>query len=255
MRFSLFDAFMHAYTIHSMQSKRVFAAVPSSSAHPERVADVDVRFWDRIARRYAASSVADQAGYERTLARVSTLLSKDHLVLELGCGTGVTALRLAPYCKRLHATDASPAMIAIARERWQAQPMTRLSFAALDAGIALDDTVRYDRVLAFNLLHLVDDLDQLIVDIARALRPGGLFISKTPCVQELNPLITRVGIPVLRIFGKVPPLHIFDQSRLLGAVSASGLEIANVERHGTRGKDIRAFIVARKPRATMPRAA
>jgi hypothetical protein len=31
------------------------------------------------------------------------------------------------------------------------------------------------------------------------------------------------------------------------AIVRQGLEIESVERHGTRGKDIRVFIVARKP--------
>lgn len=229
-----------------MQSNRVPTAATKSPAPSRRTASAHVRFWDRTAQRYAASSIADLAGYERTLARVGALLSPDHLVLELGCGTGATALRLAPHCGRMHATDASPAMIAIARERLQAQPTARLSFTVADSAVALDGDTRYDRILAFNLLHLVDDLDGLVADVARSLRPGGLFISKTPCVKELNPLITRVGIPILRTLDKVPPLQVFDQPRLLRAISVNGLEPVSVERHGTRGKDIRAYIVARQ---------
>jgi len=55
----------------------------------------DTRFWDRGARKYARGAVADPAGYERTLDRTRGLLRPDHGVLELGCGTGSTALRLA----------------------------------------------------------------------------------------------------------------------------------------------------------------
>jgi ubiquinone/menaquinone biosynthesis C-methylase UbiE len=54
------------------------------------------RFWDRIARKYAADPIADMAGYEATLQRVQGLLSTEQDVLEIGCGTGTTALRLAP---------------------------------------------------------------------------------------------------------------------------------------------------------------
>ncbi len=55
----------------------------------------DARFWDRISRKYAQDAIADQAGYERTLARTRERLPPDSRVLELGCGTGSTALRLA----------------------------------------------------------------------------------------------------------------------------------------------------------------
>ena len=46
------------------------------------------RFWDRTAVKYAAAPIPDRVGYETTLQRVRGLLSLDHDVLEIGCGTG-----------------------------------------------------------------------------------------------------------------------------------------------------------------------
>ncbi|RQO80253.1 class I SAM-dependent methyltransferase [Acidovorax sp. FJL06] len=216
---------------------------PEASASLARKA----RFWDRIAPRYAAEPIADMAGYEATLQRVQALLSSGHEVLEVGCGTGSTALRLAPFTRRMLATDVSAGMIAMARERLAAQPLPQLRFAVADADAPVGGPGAYDRVLAFSMLHLVADLDQALQRLAQALRPGGLLISKTPCVAEMNPLISRVALPLMRATGKVPPVLCFDAQQLQSAIARQGLEIVSVERHGTRGKDIRAFIVARKP--------
>ncbi|MDO5626100.1 MAG: class I SAM-dependent methyltransferase, partial [Pseudomonadota bacterium] len=165
---------------------------PIAPHHPPAAAALrKARFWNRTARRYARDAIADPAGYEKTLQRVIGLLSPGHRVLEIGCGTGATALRLAPHVRRLLATDVSPEMIAIAHERLQAQPMPQLSFAVADADLVWLGVAVHDRVLAFNLLHLVDDLDGTLAAAAQALRPGGLLISKTPCLAEMNPLITR----------------------------------------------------------------
>lgn len=205
------------------------------------------RFWNWIARRYAGHTMSDPAGYEKSLARVIGLLAPTHEVLELGCGTGSTALRLAPHTGRLLATDFSPEMLAIARERLAAQPVPQLVFELADADAPELGQARYDRVLAFNLLHLVDDLDQAIGSALHTLRPGGLFITKTPCVSEMNPLIWRLALPLMRLVGKAPPVICFDEPQLLDAMTRNGLEILQVERHGTKSKDIRAFIVARKP--------
>ncbi|MDD2180507.1 class I SAM-dependent methyltransferase [Acidovorax sp. D2M1] len=227
------------------------AIAPVSSASPSAAARSAVasqaRFWDRIAPKYAADPIADLAGYEATLRRVQGLLSTQHDVLEIGCGTGSTALRLAPFTRSLLATDVSPQMIAIAHQRLAAQPSPQLSFAVADAETAALGQGAYDAVLAFNVLHLMSDLDEALKQVVQVLRPGGLLISKTACVAEMNPLIPYLAVPLMRAIGKAPPVLCFDEQRLRAAMVQQGLQIFCAERHGTRGKDIRAFVVARKP--------
>ena len=204
-------------------------------------------FWDRIARKYAADPIADMAGYEATLRRVQGLLSADQDVLEIGCGTGSTALRLAPNTGRLLATDFSARMIVIARKKLAAEPVRQLSFDVADADAAVAGHGEYDVVLAFNLLHLVTDLDRALELAAQTLRPGGLLISKTACLSEMNPLISHLALPLMRAIGKAPHVLCFDAAVLQSAITRQGMDILSVERHGTRGKDFRVFIVARKP--------
>ena len=203
-------------------------------------------FWDRIARKYAADPIADMAGYETTLRRVQALLSAGQDVLEIGCGTGTTALRLAPFTRQLVATDVSAGMIAIAREKLAAQPVPQLSFAVADADAPVFGQAAYDVALAFNVLHLVADLDHTLELAVQALRPGGLLISKTPCIAEMNPLIPYLALPLMRAIGRAPHVLCLNAQELQSAIVRQGMEIVSVERHGTRGKDIRVFIVARK---------
>jgi len=219
------------------------SALPTLSASAAR----NAHFWDRIARKYAADAIADTAGYEATLRRVQALLSVEQDVLEIGCGTGTTALRLAPFTRRLLATDFSAGMIAIAREKLAAQPTPQLSFSVADADAPGFGQGAYGVALAFNLLHLVTELDHALALGLQALRPGGLLISKTPCIAEMNPLVPYLALPLLRAIGKAPHVLCFTGEELQAAITRQGMEIVSVERHGTRGKDIRVFIVARKP--------
>jgi cyclopropane fatty-acyl-phospholipid synthase-like methyltransferase len=53
-------------------------------------------FWNGMARRYAASPVRNPENWEKTLELTRARLAPEAEVLELGCGTGSTALRLAP---------------------------------------------------------------------------------------------------------------------------------------------------------------
>lgn len=137
-------------------------------------------------------------------------------------------------------------MVDIARAKLASRHVAQLSFAVADADATDFGLEAYDAVLAFNLLHLVDDLDRALAVAVRSLKPGGLFISKTPCMSEMNPLVPRLVLPLMRAIGKAPHVLCFDAARLQAAITAQGFEILSVERHGTRGKDFRVFIVARK---------
>lgn len=205
------------------------------------------RFWNRVARKYAAAPIADMAGYEATLRRVGALLSPAQSVLEIGCGTGSTALRLAAGTRQWLGTDLSPEMIAIAREKLAAQPLPQLRFEVADIDAAGATGAGHDAVLAFNMLHLMPDLDGALRAILPSLKPGGLFISKTPCLAEMNPLVPRLFVPLARWLGKAPHVLSFDAAQLRAAFERHGLVIEAFERHGTKRKDFRVFIVARKP--------
>jgi ubiquinone/menaquinone biosynthesis C-methylase UbiE len=236
--------------VSTMTSATLPTRAPSTSpamAAPGPTAAAKARFWDRIARKYAADPIADTAGYDKTLARTREMLAPTHRVLEIGCGTATTALRLSPYTGTMVATDVSPEMIAIAREKLAAAPQPNLELQVADADSPVFGEGGYDVVLAFNVLHLVADLDSALRSVVQALAPGGLFVSKTPCIAEMSPLVSKLLIPVMRLFGKAPPVLCFRAPALEAALRRHGLEILAVERHGTKGKDMRPFIVARKP--------
>jgi ubiquinone/menaquinone biosynthesis C-methylase UbiE len=206
----------------------------------------DARFWDRSARRYAAAAISDPRGYERTLRRTRELLAENDHVLELGCGTGSTALRLADGVASYLGTDFSPAMIAIAQEKLAAAPVAALSFLAATAEDPALQAGQYDAVLAFNYLHLVRDLPGTLRRIHALLADGGLFISKTGCLGDMNPLIRLALLPAMRAIGKAPYTGAFSASALERQVAAAGFEILATERHADGGSDRRPYMVARK---------
>lgn len=206
----------------------------------------DGRFWSKNAKKYAKGSVSDPAGYERTLERTRRLMKPNHRVLELGCGTGTTALRLAGDARIYVATDISPEMIAIAEDKHMTTPMVGLTFrtATIDA-LPLDDG-QVDMILGFNYLHLVRDLPRALRHIHALLAPQGLFISKTPCLGNMNSLIGRVLLPLMRAIGKAPHASVFSAAELAQLIETTGFNILAMENHASRGVDHRPYIVARK---------
>lgn len=205
----------------------------------------DARFWDRIARKYAAAPISDMPGYERTLERTRQYLKGDERAFEFGCGTGTTALALAPSVGQILATDISSGMITIAREKAEKDGCSNASFEVAVPDAAPWPDASFDTVFGFNVLHLLPARASALNGIHRLLKPGGLFISKTTCLKEMSPIL-RAAVPLMRLIGKAPYVAFFSAAELEREIAAAGFEIIERARHASRGKDARAFLVARK---------
>ena len=202
----------------------------------------DAAFWDRAAAKYAKSKIGDADAYAQTLGRMRDILQPDHTVLELGCGTGSTALELAPGVKSYTGTDLSPEMIKIARAKLSPDLPANLAFEVAAAGDI--PAGRFDAILALNLLHLVPTLEADLHTIYAALPPGGLFVSKTGLMKD-GAKFLRPIIPVMQFFGKAPFVRNLSASELNGILIATGFETS--EEIVQPGLVPRLFSVARKP--------
>ena len=174
-----------------------------------------------------------------------TLLNPSDTVLELGCGTGTTALALAPSVSHILATDVSDAMLAKGREKAQTAGATNVDFLQSDTQDAPEGP--FDVVLAFNLLHLIKDMDRALADIAKRTKPGGLFISKTFCMPDRRNMIwwfIQLGLPVMQAIGKAPYFAKLSTADLDAAITKAGFTI--LETQMAPGKDPRRTVIARR---------
>ena len=220
--------------------------------------DADTRFWDKTAPKYSQSPISDQAGYQRTLDKTLTLLKPDHAVVELGCGTGTTAMHLAPHARSYLGTDISPGMIEIANGKLSmpeasANPSTGkeaipgLSFRSATAEELVSAPTKYDAVLGFNYLHLVRDMAGTLKSVNSLLVPGGLFISKTPCIKDMT--FGAVLLPMVslgRAVGLAPFVGGFTAGQLRKQMEEAGFEVTETEYHASGKGDTRPYIVAKK---------
>ncbi len=204
------------------------------------------KFWDGVAEKYARSPIKDMASYEHTLERTASYLQKSDDVLELGCGTGMTALRLSKFAGSITATDVSQAMLDVGRKRAVEQDIANVSFVRAEANTPPTGT--YDVAMAFNLLHLLEDLEGSLKQIHASLRPGGLFISKTFCSPSrgasLRSRAIRLALPIMQFLGKAPFVRFMSEHELDSAIRWAGFEL--IEQDSFPVRDARRFVVARK---------
>lgn len=164
-----------------------------------------------------AKNYDDEVGKD-TVRITRKYLKETDVVLDYGCARGSYTNALAGDVKEIRGIDISPKMIELAREKYPGIPF--------ESGSIHDVKEQYDVVLAYNLLHLVEDTEKVLGKIDEILKPGGRFISVTACLKE--------GI-VLRLFGffavlfRIIYLRKFKISELKSLIS-SKFEIVETEK-------------------------
>jgi ubiquinone/menaquinone biosynthesis C-methylase UbiE len=205
-------------------------------------------FWDNIAGKYARSPIKDPVSYQYTLDRTRSYLSKTDHVLELGCGTGSTALLLAEGVAHITASDLSTNMIQVGANKAREQGVDNVDFVRAELfDIVLDDGP-YDAVLAFSLIHLLHETPKALQRVASLLKPGGFFISKTPCEPEKGAPIKyglmRLILPLMQLFGKAPYVNFMKIGELESHIVAAGFKI--IESGSYPASPPHHYVVARK---------
>jgi len=186
-------------------------------------------FWDNMAVRYSKSPIRDMEAYNASLDRTRSYLKPTDTALELGCGTGGTARILAPHLAHITATDISSEMIRIARERAAEEGTQNAKFEVADLETSLPKGGPYDVVMAHNLIHLLPDPTAAMQEVANLVKPGGLFISKTPCLAKAELgwkwRLMVMAIPLMQLLGKAPHVTSFSITELEQMILDAGFTI------------------------------
>ena len=203
--------------------------------------DKRAKFWDKIAKRYAKNPIKDMQAYEHKLQVSRKYFSEEASVLEIGCGTGSTAILHAPHVKQYHAIDVSPKMIEIAAEKLKKENINNLTFEAIAIDqLTLKEPV--DIIFAHSILHLVEDREEVTRQTHQWLKPGGVLITSTGCLGDRMKFFKLIG-PIGKFFGLIPFIGVFTAKEFKDGLTAHGFEI---DYSWQKEKDIAIFVVAKK---------
>lgn len=200
------------------------------------------KFWDKIARKYAAQPVRSEAAYQQKLAVTQTFFTPETRLFEFACGTGTTALYHAPKVASVLATDISDEMLAIAREKLAASDLKNVRFEKWNSKTDPITEDGFDVVMGHSILHLVKDRTVVLSKVHQLLKPGGIFVSSTVCLgaraYKYWPLIS-----IARLFGKAPYVSMLTREKLESEIKNAGFELIALP-EGDYGEAV--FLTARK---------
>ena len=142
--------------------------------------------------------------------------------------------------------DNSVEMVRITTEKLERSGIQHLNplFFDLEKEAYLGKPV--DVVFSQMALHHVVNVGEMLYQFHRMLKPGGLLITKTPCLSEMNFMI-RLLVPMMQAVGRAPYVAFLTKAQLEREIAAAGFEIVERAQHGSKPKpEPRIYLVARK---------
>lgn len=135
-------------------------------------------FWDQIAGVYDIfADIINRKTHERLKEIVSSLIEADDIVLECACGTGLLSKVIAPKCAYLTATDFSSRMLEKAKRNCSFFHNVSFSQANITQLDFSDNS--FDKVVAGNVLHLLDNPLKALSELNRVCKDNGILIIPT----------------------------------------------------------------------------
>ncbi len=153
--------------------------VPANAQAPE---------FDRRAKSYSDHSQIQERLGDWTFQWVKPSTNDESLLkaIELGSGTGLFSRRLVEYFPQLLATDISPNMLEVLKQR-----LPQIQTSPVDAWKAIhsEPTPKWDRIFASGLLQWSPDPIETLKNWSRAMSSDGKLVCglfAKPSLQELN---------------------------------------------------------------------
>jgi ubiquinone/menaquinone biosynthesis C-methylase UbiE/uncharacterized OsmC-like protein len=141
------------------------------------------RQFGRTAHAYATS--AGHATGSDLVILLSLLDPKSNMVvLDIATGAGHTAMAVAPYVREVMATDLTPEMIAETQRLSSEKGIKNLRTQVADAEALPFADASFDAVTVRIAPHHFPNIQKAIGEVARVLRPGGVFIVEDSCAPE-----------------------------------------------------------------------
>ena len=146
----------------------------SSQSNQEKKALVQ-DYFSRTASGYVSSAVLRSSSDLTRLVEMGEWQAQHH-ALDIATGGGHTALAVAPHVTRITVTDLTPVMLEAARAFLIAQGVTNAEFQRADAEDLPFAEASFDRVTCRIAPHHFPDVGKAVQEVARVLKPGGLFL-------------------------------------------------------------------------------
>lgn len=205
-------------------------------------------FWDKQAKKYDYSERQFEPVFKVIVEKTRRHLSLNDNVLDFGCATGSKTIKLAEGINHIQGIDISTEMIKEAVKKKDEENILNISFAQGTIFNTNLEKASFDKIIAYGIIHLLEDSEKVTERIYELLKPGGLFIASTACLKDKMAFKNRLEFNAYLLIKKlgVFPLHLnmFNSSDVEKLITNQNFTIIEAEKifHGISIS----YIVAKK---------
>ena len=187
--------------------------------------------WDKLARNWDKPGVSLGENDIKILGKTGKYLNDGSIVLDYGCATGSIVFAIADKVKEVHGIDLSSKMVDISKRKAEQCKTGNTKFMQAEI---FDERLKegtYDVTLALNILHLLENMPRVMNRINHLLKPGGIFISASPCLGNVKFGGSLLIVPVFLASktGVLPHVNFFSVSRLTSLITNNNFNIIETE--------------------------
>ena len=140
-------------------------------------------FWDKVSKIYDfVENIYNRDVYQNTGKKVASFIDNNDVVLECACGTGAISKYVASRCKELLVTDYSLGMLKQAEKNLKSFNNVSIKKANMMELEFADES--FDKVIAGNVIHLLQEPDKALKELERVVKKGGKIIIPTYINKE-----------------------------------------------------------------------
>ena len=186
------------------------------------------KLWDLLSYNYDRGANKSDQSENKPLENIKKYLNVNDVVLDYGCATGTMAIDIANKVGEVHGIDISSKMVETAERKAAERKIANTHFAQATIFDERFNKESFNAVLALSVLHLLKDTQRVMQRINELLKPGGFFISTTPCLGEKRSFLSILLLLLSKI-RVLPYIRFFKVSELEDSIANGNIQIVETE--------------------------
>lgn len=184
------------------------------------------KFFDRVASK---SNPESNKTAKKVIELTEAYLEKNYAVLDFGCGSGTITNNLAKSAQSIEGIDISSKMLEFAQQQTDELSITNVNYRQISI---FDDQLKeesFDAIVAFNVLHYIDDMPALMDRVHSLLKPNGVFISSTACMKEKRSFL-RTAVYLAMKLRVLPKIQFYKTTELESLITNGTFSLVKSEK-------------------------